>query len=66
MTATSPLQFGQDLPPAPTRVFLIPKGKLRVLLLTLITKRKRVLFVFLLLEEIQCESILTLSKANNG
>ena len=66
MTTTSPLQFGRDLPSAPTRVVPIPKGKLRVLLLILITKRKRVLFVFLLLEEIQCESILTLSKANSG
>ena len=31
MTATSPLQFDWDLPPAPTGVVPIPRGKLRVI-----------------------------------
>jgi len=31
MTSTSPLQFGRDLSPAPTRVVPIPKGELRVI-----------------------------------
>ena len=31
ITATSPIQFGRGLPPAPTGVVLILKGKLRVI-----------------------------------
>ena len=31
MTATSPIQFGRDLPPTPTRVVPIPKGEIRVI-----------------------------------
>jgi len=31
MTATTPLQFGRDLPPAPIGVVSIPKEELRVI-----------------------------------
>ena len=31
MTATSPIQFDQDLPPVPTGVVPIPKGELRAI-----------------------------------
>jgi len=66
MTATSPIQFGPDLSPAPTRVVPILKGELRVINLILISRRRKVLSLFLLLEERQCGSILTLLKASNG
>ena len=38
MTATSPIQFGRDLPPTPIGVVLIPKEELRWSTLILITK----------------------------
>jgi len=66
MTATSPIQFGRDLPPALTRVVLIPKGELRVINTDPHTRRRKVLSLFLLLEKRQCGLILTLLKANNG
>ena len=43
MTATSPIQFGQNLPLAPTGVVPIPKGELRVINTDPLTRRRKVL-----------------------
>ena len=51
MTATSPIQFGRNLPLAPTGAVPIPKGKLRVINTVLINRKREVLSLFLLLEE---------------
>ena len=64
-TATSPLQFGRDLPSAPTRVVSSREGNQEWTILILLTRKRRVLFLCLLLDERQCGSILTLSKANS-
>ena len=42
MIATAPLQFGWDLPPAPTGVVPIPKEELRVIITDPHNKRRKV------------------------
>ena len=41
MTVTAPLQFGRDLPPAPTGVVPIPKAELRVINTDLYNKKEK-------------------------
>ena len=41
MTITTPLQFGWDIPPAPTGMVPIPKGELRVINIDLHNKKEK-------------------------
>ena len=50
-TNMMPLQFGKELPSVPAGVTLIPKGELRVINIDPHNKKRKSLFMSLLLEE---------------